>query len=152
HLARAPVRRLQRVVHDRSQEPWGEVAVGVELLDPLVAAQKGVAHDVLRQLTIANDQIRRSRASQLVPTHEYLERADVATPKPFNGTPLVGRRPGVLRHRSHYPPATSKVRVRLRTRDVSAADRLRKAARGWCGDGLGETGNRAPGSDVLEPV
>lgn len=152
HLTRAPVRRLQRVVHDRSQEPWGERALGVELLDPLVTAQEGVAHDVLRQLTVANDQIRRSRRLQLVLTHECFEPADVATPKPLDCVPFVGRRPGALRHRSHYPPAASKVRVRLGTRDVSASDRVRKAARGSCCHGLGETGNPAPASDVLEPV
>src|SRR5207247_6702030 len=110
HLTRAPVRRLQRVVHDRSQEPWGERALGVELLDPLVTAQEGVAHDVLRQLTVANDQIRRSRRLQLVLTHECFEPADVATPKPLACVPFACRRTGALGPRSHYPPSAPSAR------------------------------------------
>ena len=97
-MARPSLRCFQRVVHDHTQEPRRERATGIEVLDPLAAPQERITDDVLRQLTITHDEVRRARGLKLVTLHEHLKPTDVATTESVDSQAFIGERSVAVRH------------------------------------------------------
>jgi len=89
YLATTRAERLQRRIRNHAQEPRPERALSIKAMDASKRGEKGIRHDIFRELRISGDQRSHSERFSLLSQHERSQTCRIASLTETNGRLLV---------------------------------------------------------------